>query len=79
MTRVVWAAKEPKATIERAAHRPQQRLAHAEVVLDEVALGLAALGEQHLARAGEPDLAPVELEHLVVVAVHEPTVPIRPT
>ena len=49
-----------------------------EVVVDEVALGLAALGEQHLAGTREPDLAPVELEYLLVVAhaVADGTAPI---
>ena len=47
-----------------AAHGPHQRLAHGGVVAHEVELRLAALGEQHLARAGDPHLAPGELEHL---------------
>ena len=50
-----------------AAHGAQQRLADAQVVLDEITLGLAALGEEHLAGAGEADLAAVELEDIRVV------------
>ena len=45
------------------------------VVADEVELGLAALAEQHLARAGDPHLPPGELEHLRIVAGHGVTVP----
>jgi hypothetical protein len=48
-----------------------------QVVVDEVALGLAALAEQQLAGTREPDLAPIELKHGLVLADHDPTVPIR--
>ena len=60
------------------AHRPQQRLADAQVVIDEIALGLSALGEEHLVGTGEPDLTPGDLKDLSVVAGHERTVPTRP-
>ena len=54
-----------------------QRLGDRGVVADEVELGLAALGEQHLVRAGDPHLAPGELEHLRVLGGHARTVPER--
>ena len=47
--------------------------ATARVVADEVELGLAALGEEDLVRAGDPHLAPGELDHLCVVG-HRRTV-----
>ena len=43
-----------------------QRLGHRGVVAHEVELRLAALGEQDLVGAGDPHLAPGELEHLGV-------------
>jgi hypothetical protein len=58
-----------------AAHRAHERFGHRGVVAHDVELRLAALGEQHLARSGDPHLAPGELEHLRVVAGHRPTVP----
>ena len=58
------------------AHRAHQRLGDGDVVADEVELGLAPLGEEHLVRAGDPDLAPGQLEHLGVVGAHAGT-PLR--
>ncbi len=45
-----------------AAHRAHHRLRHREVVVDEIELGLAALGEEHLARAGDAHRVPVDVE-----------------
>src|SRR3712207_7121282 len=44
------------------------------VEVEEIALGLAALGEQHLVRAREPDLAAVDVQPLVVRHRAAPTV-----
>jgi hypothetical protein len=52
------------------ADRPQQRLADAHVVVDEVALVLSALGEQHLAGTRDPHLAPLEFDDLHLGAGH---------
>ena len=57
------------------AHRAHERLGDRRVVADEVELRLAALGEQDLAGARDPHLAPRELEDLRVVVGHVPTVP----
>ena len=54
-----------------AAHRAHERLGDRGVVADEVELRLAALGEQDLAGARDPHLAPGELEHLRVVCRHD--------
>jgi hypothetical protein len=54
-----------------AAHRAHERLGRRGVVAHEVELGLAALGEEHLGRAGDPHLATGKLEDLGVVAGHE--------
>ena len=54
------------------AHRAHHRLGDGEVVVDEVELGLVALGEQDLARAGDADGVPVDVElDRVAVARHE--------
>ena len=43
-------------------HRAHDRLADREVVAQQIQLGLAPLGKQHLARAREPQLVAVDLE-----------------
>jgi hypothetical protein len=51
-------------------HGPQQRLLDGLVVADEVELGVTALGEEHLARAGDRQLAPGCLDNHRVVHHH---------
>ena len=53
-----------------AAHRAHQRLGEAEVVVDEVELGLAVLGEEHLVGVRDVELVPVDLEDLLVGRGH---------
>ncbi len=53
-----------------AAHRAHQRLGEAEVVVDEVELRLAVLGEEHLVGVRDEELVPVDLEGLLVGRGH---------
>ena len=44
------------------AHGPHEGLGHGQVVADQIELGLAPLGEEHLVGVGDPHLAPGQLE-----------------
>jgi hypothetical protein len=63
--------------VDEALHRPRplpqldnRRFFYCEVVLGDVELGVARLGEEHLVRVGEPDLAAGRLDRRVVALGH---------
>ena len=66
----VGAVREPLHEHRPSAHRAHQRFFDREVVLDEVELGLAALGEHHLVRAGDADGTPGDVELDVIPFGH---------
>src|SRR5205814_1388352 len=58
--------------------RPQDPVAHREVVAEDVTFGEAALREIHLVRTGQPHSLPGDL-HLFRLRGHAPTIPARAT
>ena len=70
--RPVGAVREALHQGRSAAHRAHQRLGDAQVVVDEVELGLAALREEDLVGAGDAHLVPVDLEDRLLVSWTQP-------